>query len=83
MSKAKRVAVGTMARKSSSRFEVRSRLRKLTPVRLPPGRATLVTSPSPTGSLEIRKTIGISVVAALAANVIAGPPLAMITETRR
>src|SRR6478736_2620648 len=38
------------------------------PVTLPPGRLRLVTSPSVTGSAPTAKTIGIVVVAALAAN---------------
>ena len=45
-----------------------SRLKKLMPVRLPPGRARLATRPSATGSSATAKTIGIVVVAALAAN---------------
>src|SRR5262249_19716694 len=40
---------------------------KLTPVALPPGRARLATRPSLTGSVPTPKTIGIVVVAALAA----------------
>ena len=42
-------------------------LRKLMPVRLPPGRARLATRPSLTGSSPTTKTMGIVVVAALAA----------------
>ena len=41
--------------------------RKLTPVILPPGRLRLATRPMLTGSAPILKTIGIVVVAALAA----------------
>ena len=63
-----RVAVGTSSRSSSSRFAVNSVLRKLIPVRLPLGRAWLATRPSLTGSSATTKTIGIVVVAALAAN---------------
>ena len=48
-------------------------LKKLIPVRLPPGRARLATRPSLTGSSPTTKTIGIVVVAALAANAEAGP----------
>src|SRR6188472_2880510 len=40
---ATRTAPGTRSRRSSSRFSVISTLRKLTPVRLPPGRARVVT----------------------------------------
>ena len=43
-------------------------MKKLIPVRLPPGRARLATRPSLTGSSATLKTIGIVVVAALAAN---------------
>ena len=43
------------------------RRKKLTPVTLPPGRLRLATRPSLTGSLPVAKTIGIVVVAALAA----------------
>ena len=43
-------------------------LKKLIPVRLPPGRARLATRPSLTGSSATTKTMGIVVVAALAAN---------------
>ena len=45
-----RVAAGTSSRKSSSRFATNSALRKLIPVRLPPGRARVATRPTPTGS---------------------------------
>src|SRR5262245_36470780 len=66
-STATRTAAGTSSRRSSSRFAVNSTLKKLIPVRLPPGRATLVTRPSLTGSSETAKTTGIVAVAALAA----------------
>src|SRR5512144_1258504 len=45
-----------------------SRLKRLIPVRLPPGRGRLVTRPSLTGSWGMVKTIGIVVVAPFAAN---------------
>src|SRR5262249_32543222 len=45
-----RAAWGTITRNSSSRFAVNSPLKRLTPVRLPPGRARLETRPSLTGS---------------------------------
>src|SRR6516165_1592038 len=51
------------SRRSSSRFAANSPARKLTPVRLPPGRARLATRPSLTGSSLTMKTIGIVVVA--------------------
>ena len=52
------------------------------PVALPPGRARLATRPSLTGSSAARKTIGIVVVAALAA-IAAAVPMAAITATCR
>ena len=67
-STATRVAAGTSSRRSSSRFATNSSLKKLMPVRLPPGRARLATRPSLTGSSATVKTMGIVVVAALAAS---------------
>ena len=67
-----RAAPGTSSRRSSSRFAANSAVRKLTPVRLPPGRARLATRPSLTGSSPTTKTMGIVVVAALAANAAGG-----------
>ena len=58
-------------------------VKKLIPVRLPPGRARLATRPSLTGSSPTLKTMGIVVVAALAANAAAVPPIAAITATCR
>ena len=55
----------------------------LTPVMLPPGRLRLATRPILTGSLLLSKTIGIVVVAALAASAETSPPVAAITATRR
>src|SRR5262249_9881630 len=79
-SPATRVAAGTSARRSSSRFAVNSPTRKLMPVRLPSGRERLATRPSLTGSSATAKTMGIVVVAALAANATAGPPLVVIGD---
>src|SRR5262245_54231427 len=81
-STATRFAVGTNARRSSSRFAVNSALKKLMPVTFPPGRARLATSPSLTGSAPVRKAIGIVVVAALAASA-AEVLVAAITATGR
>ena len=67
-STATRAAAGTSSRRSSSRFAANSPMKKLIPVRLPPGRARLATRPSLTGSSATTKTMGIVVVAALAAN---------------
>src|SRR5262249_56669616 len=74
---------GTSSRSSSSCLDASSRLRKLIPVRLPPGRARLATRPIRTGSSALRKRIGIVVVAALAAKATPGPPLATSTATLR
>src|SRR5262249_52120435 len=67
-STATRVAAGTSSRRSSSRFAVNSIVRRLIPVRFPSGRARLATRPSLTGSAPVKKTMGIVVVAALAAD---------------
>ena len=56
--------------------------KKLIPVALPPGRARLVTRPSLTGSSLTPKTIGIVVVAALAASAAAARRGVAITATR-
>src|SRR5262245_58928947 len=58
---------GTSPRNSSSRLAVSSLATKLIPVRLPSGRARLLTNPTRTGSAPLTKTIGIVPVAALAA----------------
>src|SRR5580658_7156681 len=67
-SRAIMVAAGISSFSSSSRFGPVSTLKKLTPVRLPPGRLKLATRPGRTGSLPVKKTMGIVVVAAFAAN---------------
>src|SRR5262249_23538123 len=54
-STATRLAAGTSSRRSSNRFAVNSPVKKLTPVRLPPGRARLATRPSLTGSSATTK----------------------------
>ena len=51
------------------------------PVALPPGRGRLETSPSFVGSPPITNTIGIEVVAALAARAELEPPAATSTAT--
>ena len=73
---------GTSSDSSSSRLAVTSVASTLTPVRLPPGRARLATSPSPTGSAPPLKTIGIVEVALVAANA-PGGLVAMIKSTLR
>src|SRR5262249_36282271 len=62
-----RAAPGRSSRKSPSCFVPCCPAMKLTPVTLPPGRLRLATRPSLTGSPPVVKTIGIVVVAALAA----------------
>ena len=57
-STATRAAPGTSSRRSSSRFALNSTLKKLMPVRLPPGRARLATRPSLTGSSVTLKDDG-------------------------
>ena len=58
---------------SPNRFAANSTFKKLIPVRLPSGLLRLATRPSLTGSSETMKTIGIVLVAALAANATGGP----------
>ena len=67
----------------SSRFGAISTFKLVTPVRLPPGRFRLATSPILTGSVAIAKTIGMVTVAALAATAAGVPPPATITATWR
>src|SRR5215467_13067339 len=67
-STATRLAAGTNSRRSSSRFAANSSVRRLMPVRFPPGRARLATRPLSAGSAPIKETIGIVVVAAFAAD---------------
>src|SRR5262249_30159413 len=62
-----RVAAGNSSRRRPSRFAANSAVKKLMPVALPAGRASLATRPSLTGSSPTPKTMGIVVVAALAA----------------
>src|SRR6516164_9380253 len=57
--------------------------RKFTPVTLPPGRLRLATRPALTGSAVTANTIGMAVVAALAARAVASPPIAAITDSWR
>ena len=77
------VAVGTTLCSSSSRFGSSSTLSVVTPVRLPPGRFRLATSPSATGSAPVRKTTGMVLVAALAASTPSTWPATAITATLR
>jgi len=68
------VAAGTNSRSNSNRFEPSSLLKKLTPVTFPPGLLRLGTRPSSTGLPPLVNTIGIVVVAALAATTAGGAP---------
>ena len=79
------VSLGTSSRKSPSRLASSAKVSQLIPVTLPPGRLRLATRPSFTGSAPLEKTIGIVVVAALAASDAGVPPpaVATITVTRR
>jgi hypothetical protein len=54
------LAEGTIAWSSSSRFPVKSVVKKVAPVMLVPGRLKLATRPSLTGSIPIANTIGIA-----------------------
>src|SRR5262245_532483 len=75
------VVLGTRSRNNSSRFAARGDVKKVTPVTLPLGRLRLLTSPGATGSPPIANTIGIDVVAALAASPAGVPLMAAITAT--
>ena len=83
ISTAMRAALGTISRSSSSRFANSSPVKKLMPVALPPGRATLTTRPSLTGSWLTMKEMGIVVVAALAAKATSSPDVAITATWRR
>jgi hypothetical protein len=76
-------ALGSISRSSSNRFAASTEANWLTPVRLPPGRLKLATTPNSTGSTPVAKTIGIVAVAALAASAVTDPPVAAITGTLR
>ena len=58
----------TTSFKSANRFPASSGVRSVMPVTLPPGRAKLCTSPTPTGSPLTAIMIGIVDVACLAAS---------------
>src|SRR5262245_14526168 len=78
-----RPALGNRSRSNSNRFDASSELKMLIPVKLPLDRERLVTKPSCTGSLPTRKTIGIVVVAAFAANDDGGPEVTIAATERR
>ena len=68
---------------SSRHFAINSTSMVVMPVTLPPGRARLATRPTLTGSVPIKKTIGIVWVAALAASAPGVLPTTAITATSR
>lgn len=76
-------AFGTVSCKTSNCFAVNVPTKKVTPVMLLPGRLRLATRPNLIGSPPISKTIGIVVVADLAAEAEVMPPIEMITVTSR
>jgi hypothetical protein len=76
-------AAGTTSCRISSRFGVTCTFKLVTPVRLPPGRFRVPTSPIAIGSAPISKIIGIVVVADFAASAAGAPPGATITATGR
>ena len=77
------LAAGTSSCSKASRFATDSTLNQLMPVTLPPGRLRLDTKPTSTGSCPLLKTIGIDVVAALAASPDSTVPVAAMTLTWR
>jgi hypothetical protein len=80
---ATREAPGTTSLSSSSRFPAVAVAKMLSPVTFPPGRARPATSPLATGSELTGKTMGIVLVASLAARMAGSPPDATITSTSR
>src|SRR5262249_10362537 len=77
-----RAAVCIKSRSNCNRFGPNSAAKFEMPVRFAPGRLRLATRPNVTGSPAVLKTIGMVVVAVLAAST-AGVSLATITATRR
>src|SRR5262245_55821226 len=78
-----RTALGAKSCRTPSRLATTSADLRLMPVALPPGRARLVTRPSLTGSSATPKTIGIVLVAALAARAPLLKPGVAMTATWR
>ena len=74
------VAAGITSCSNAHCFGATSTFKEVRPVRLPPGRFRLATSPSRTGSSATSKMIGMVVVAALAARA-AGAPVSAIAIT--
>src|SRR5438132_12034944 len=67
---------------NSSHLPAVERSKFVNPVRLPPGRAKLWTTPAPTGSLTCTNTVGVARVISLTATV-AGVELGGITSDRK
>src|SRR5262245_12980086 len=78
-----RAAAGISSCSSPSCFDPSSVTKKFTPVALPPGRLWLATRPNGTGSWLTPKTMGIVMVAALAANATCSPPVVAIASEVR
>jgi hypothetical protein len=76
-------AFGTTSRMISNRFAPSWAVSALMPVILPPGRLRLATMPSLIGSPPMLNTIGIVLVAPLAASGAGAPPCATIRDTGR
>src|SRR4030088_2877886 len=74
-------ACGTISCSKPSRFASSELANTNTPGALAPGRLRPATRPNRTGSVAVEKTIGIVVVAALAASAETPPPVAMMTAT--
>ena len=74
---------GATSRNSPSRLAASSTFKVMNPVALPPGRLKLATRPNSTGGSAIRKTIGMVLVAALAATAAGVLDNVAISETCR
>ena len=77
------VAKGMASCSSPIRFPSSSNVKMLTPVRLPPGRLRLSTSPIVAGSPPTENTMGTVAVAAFAAKAEGSPPVAISTSIPR
>src|SRR4029450_6922919 len=78
-----RASWGTASLSISNLFVISSVAKLDMPVTLPPGRARLATRPAPTGSEDVVTTMGIVVVALLAANPSTVPPTTIRSTFRR
>src|SRR5205807_5274765 len=79
---ATRVMFGARRFSNSSHLPAVERSKFVNPVRLPPGRAKLWTTPAPTGSLTCTNIVGVVRVISLTATV-AGVELVRITSDRK